>query len=199
MAELEPLYTAEEMRAAEAGHDVDAMMKRAGAAVAEELMRRFPDALRIALHAGGGANGGDGRIAAEILQAQGREIVEKSYAAFKLRMSGGSARSWERNGAKLFANILVMRSVLSEARGREREGKHSNIGETGFHGQLRMNESVFVRGIDVNEGTTMAQSHFNLPFWQLRAPTARGLRFDTVSIALRRGGEVVRAAAERCG
>src|SRR5437588_7895676 len=77
MAELEPLYTAEEMRAAEAGHDVDAMMKRAGAAVAEELMRRFPDALRIALHAGGGANGGDGRIAAEILQAQGREIVEK--------------------------------------------------------------------------------------------------------------------------
>src|SRR5438132_5362059 len=77
MAELEPLYSAEEMRAAEAGHDVDAMMKRAGAAVAEELMRRFPDALRIALHAGGGANGGDGRIAAEILQAQGREIVEE--------------------------------------------------------------------------------------------------------------------------
>src|SRR5437868_10964256 len=77
MAELEPLYTAEEMRAAEAGHDVDAMMQRAGAAVAEELMRRFPDALRIALHAGGGANGGDGRIAAEVLQAQGREIVEE--------------------------------------------------------------------------------------------------------------------------
>src|SRR6059036_3848652 len=77
MAELDPLYTAEEMRAAEAGHDVDAMMKRAGEAVAEELMRRFPDARRIALHAGGGANGGDGRIAAEILQAQGREVIEE--------------------------------------------------------------------------------------------------------------------------
>jgi ADP-dependent NAD(P)H-hydrate dehydratase / NAD(P)H-hydrate epimerase len=76
MADLEPLYTAEEMRAAEAGHDVDAMMQRAGAAVAEELMRRFPDARRIALHAGGGANGGDGHIAAEILQAHGRELVE---------------------------------------------------------------------------------------------------------------------------
>src|SRR5437868_7804389 len=73
----EPLYTAEEMRAAEAGHDVDAMMQRAGAAVAEELMRRFPDARRIALHAGGGANGGDGRIAAEILRAQGRELVDE--------------------------------------------------------------------------------------------------------------------------
>jgi NAD(P)H-hydrate epimerase len=77
MAEVEPLYTAEEMRAAEAGHDVDAMMQRAAAAVAEELMRRFPDARRVAVHAGGGANGGDGRIAAEILQAQGREIVEE--------------------------------------------------------------------------------------------------------------------------
>ncbi len=75
MAELEPLYTAEEMRAAEAGHDVDAMMQRAGAAVAEELMRRFPDARRVALHDGGGANGGDGRIAAEILRGQGRKLV----------------------------------------------------------------------------------------------------------------------------
>jgi NAD(P)H-hydrate epimerase len=75
MAELEALYTSEEMRAAEAGHDVDAMMQRAGGTVAEELMRRFPDARRIALHAGGGANGGDGRIAAEILVAQGREVV----------------------------------------------------------------------------------------------------------------------------
>jgi NAD(P)H-hydrate epimerase len=77
MADLEPLYSAEEMRAAEAGHDVEAMMQRAGAAVAEELMRRFPDARRIALHAGGGANGGDGRIAAEILRAQGRELVDE--------------------------------------------------------------------------------------------------------------------------
>ena len=77
MAELEPLYTAEEMRAAEAGHDVDAMMQRAGAAVAEELMRRWPDARSIAIHAGGGANGGDGRIAGEILRAQGRELVDE--------------------------------------------------------------------------------------------------------------------------
>jgi ADP-dependent NAD(P)H-hydrate dehydratase / NAD(P)H-hydrate epimerase len=77
MAEFQPLYTAEEMRAAEAGHDVDALMQRAGAAVAEELMRRFPDARRIALHAGGGANGGDGRIAVEILRTQGRELVDE--------------------------------------------------------------------------------------------------------------------------
>src|SRR6478672_2356175 len=77
MAELEPLYSAEEMGAAEAGHDVEAMMQRAGAAVADELMQRFPDARHVALHAGGGANGGDGQIAAEILRAQGREVVDE--------------------------------------------------------------------------------------------------------------------------
>ena len=77
MAELEPLYTADEMKAAEAGHDVDAMMHRAGAAVAAELKRRWPDARRIAIHAGGGANGGDGRIAGEILRAPGFELVDE--------------------------------------------------------------------------------------------------------------------------
>ncbi len=73
----ERLYTTEEMRAAEAGHDVAAMMQRAGAAVAEEVMRRFPDARRIAVYAGGGANGGDGKIAGELLVAAGREIVDE--------------------------------------------------------------------------------------------------------------------------
>ncbi len=77
MAATSQLYTTDEMRAAEAGHDVDAMMQRAGAAVAEEIMRRFPDARRIAIRAGGGANGGDGKIAGEILAAAGREIVEE--------------------------------------------------------------------------------------------------------------------------
>ena len=52
-------------------------MQRAGAAVAKELMRRWPDARRVAIHAGGGANGGDGRIAGEILRAQGRELVDE--------------------------------------------------------------------------------------------------------------------------
>ena len=73
----DPLFTADEMRAAEAGHDVAAMMQRAGASVADEIMRRFPDARRIAIFAGGGANGGDGKIAGELLAAAGREIVEE--------------------------------------------------------------------------------------------------------------------------
>jgi NAD(P)H-hydrate epimerase len=69
---LEPLYTAEEMKRAEAGHDVDELMARAGRAVAEEAMVRFPDAKRFVGVCGGGANGGDGRIALDVIQAAGK-------------------------------------------------------------------------------------------------------------------------------
>jgi NAD(P)H-hydrate epimerase len=70
---LEPLYTADEMRSAEAGHDVDELMARAGRAVAEQAMRRFPQARRFVAVCGGGANGGDGRIAVDVLREAGRE------------------------------------------------------------------------------------------------------------------------------
>ena len=66
---FDPLYTAEEMKRAEAGHDVDELMARAGRAVAEEARRRFPDAVRFVAVCGGGANGGDGRIALEVLES----------------------------------------------------------------------------------------------------------------------------------
>src|SRR6476619_3225596 len=61
------------MKRAEAGHDVDGLMARAGRAVAEEAMRRFPDARRFVAVCGGGANGGDGRIAVDVLREAGRE------------------------------------------------------------------------------------------------------------------------------
>src|SRR5215210_2754895 len=72
MPSLDPLYTAEEMKRAESGHDVDELMARAGRAVAEEAMRRFPDAQRFVAVCGGGANGGDGRIALEVLESAGK-------------------------------------------------------------------------------------------------------------------------------
>jgi NAD(P)H-hydrate epimerase len=70
---FEPLYTAAEMKAAEEGHDVEELMQRAGGAVADEILARFPAARSFAAVCGGGANGGDGRIAAELLRAAGWE------------------------------------------------------------------------------------------------------------------------------
>jgi len=72
-----PLYTADEMRAAEAGHDVEAMMERAGRAVADAVLGYFPEARRVCAVAGKGANGGDARIALRLLQDRGRETTDE--------------------------------------------------------------------------------------------------------------------------
>jgi ADP-dependent NAD(P)H-hydrate dehydratase / NAD(P)H-hydrate epimerase len=73
---FEPLYTADEMRAAEQGHDVDDLMERAGRAVADEVRRRYPHARRVVGVCGGGANGGDGRIALRVLREAGLDAEE---------------------------------------------------------------------------------------------------------------------------
>lgn len=72
----ESLYTADEMRAAEAGHDVAALMERAGRAVAEAALARYPNARSFGAVCGKGANGGDGRIALDVLRAAGRRAEE---------------------------------------------------------------------------------------------------------------------------
>jgi len=74
---FEPLYTAEEMKATERGHDVEGLMERAGRAVADTVVRRFPEARRVAAVCGQGANGGDGRIALRVLAESGRETSEE--------------------------------------------------------------------------------------------------------------------------
>src|SRR5919108_411234 len=79
MAELESLYTAAEMKEAEAGHDVEHLMQRAGGAVADAVARDYPGA-RVVAVCGRGANGGDGRIAAEklggLVVAPGQNLQE---------------------------------------------------------------------------------------------------------------------------
>lgn len=77
----EPLYSIEEMRAVEArypGYPETApeLMERAGRAVADECIRAYPEARRFAVVCGGGANGGDGRVAAGLLRQAGREADE---------------------------------------------------------------------------------------------------------------------------
>ncbi len=76
MKGLEPLLTAAETRAAEEAHDgsLDELMERAGAAVAQVVIGRFPG--RVAVVCGKGKNGGDGRICARVLREAGRDVTE---------------------------------------------------------------------------------------------------------------------------
>ena len=78
---FEPLYSAEEMRAAEERYpaypdSIPELMERAGAAVAREAMIAFPAAQSFACVCGGGSNGGDGRVAARILREAGHVADE---------------------------------------------------------------------------------------------------------------------------
>ncbi len=74
---LEPLYTASEMRAAEERYPgtVEDLMERAGQAVARHALEDFGDAQSFTVVCGGGSNGGDGRVAARLLEEAGREVL----------------------------------------------------------------------------------------------------------------------------
>jgi NAD(P)H-hydrate epimerase len=74
MPDFEPLYTSEEMRAAEEGHDTSVLMERAGAAAAQIALQVFAGAERWTVVCGGGANGGDGRIVAQHLEQAGKHV-----------------------------------------------------------------------------------------------------------------------------
>ncbi len=75
LEQFEPLYTADEMRAAEARHpDLSELMERAGARAAEAGLRAFPDAASWTVVCGGGSNGGDGRIMARHLENAGKRV-----------------------------------------------------------------------------------------------------------------------------
>jgi ADP-dependent NAD(P)H-hydrate dehydratase / NAD(P)H-hydrate epimerase len=74
---LEPLYTAAEMRSAEERYPgtVEELMARAGAAVARHALEDFGNAQSFTVVCGGGSNGGDGRVAARLLEEAGREVA----------------------------------------------------------------------------------------------------------------------------
>src|SRR5437868_12527658 len=79
MPELDPLYTADEMRTAEARYPgfpatASDLMERAGAQAAAVAEHECIGALRWTVVCGGGSNGGDGRIMARILESTGKDV-----------------------------------------------------------------------------------------------------------------------------
>ena len=77
---LEPLFTSAEMRAVEEAYpgypdSMRELMVRAGTAAAKAGMRRFPEARAFTVVCGGGSNGGDGLVAADVLRSCGREVL----------------------------------------------------------------------------------------------------------------------------
>ena len=93
----EPLYTAEEMRAAEESHDgpMIELMERAGSAAAEAVVRRHPEARSVAVWCGTGSNGGDGFVVARKLHEAGK-TVEIVLVGDEGKVAGDAAENLER-------------------------------------------------------------------------------------------------------
>src|SRR5437868_425319 len=62
------------MSAAESGHDVERLMDRAGRGLAEFILDEWGDEDSITIVCGSGNNGGDGKVAANVLRDAGRDV-----------------------------------------------------------------------------------------------------------------------------
>lgn len=93
----EPLYSADELRAAEEAHEGTTLelMERAGSATAEALLRDYPDARSFSVWCGTGSNGGDGFVVARKLRQAGREVAVLLLGA-EDKVAGDAAENLKR-------------------------------------------------------------------------------------------------------
>ncbi len=114
----EPLYSAAEMRAAEAAYTGPTLelMERAGAAVADAILRGYPDARTVSVWCGAGANGGDGFVVARKLHEAGRGVQVRLLAPEE-RIAGDALENLRRARALglLFVDEWTPADVVVDA------------------------------------------------------------------------------------
>ena len=148
MTALEPLYTAAEMRAAEAafaGPTLE-LMERAGRATAEAVLRRYPHARRFSVWCGTGANGGDGLVVARHLLAAGRE-PEIVLAGPEEKLAGDTAENLRRAREVNvhFATEPGSADVVVDA-----------LFGTGFSGAPRRDAAATIESLRAQEGAVVS-------------------------------------------
>src|SRR5437763_2392532 len=94
-----PIFTAEQMRAAEqaamdGGASVEQLMERAGEALAEAVYR-FAGPLPALILAGPGNNGGDGYVAARHLAGRGVEVRVAALSEPKGKTAKAARSQWD--------------------------------------------------------------------------------------------------------
>jgi ADP-dependent NAD(P)H-hydrate dehydratase / NAD(P)H-hydrate epimerase len=135
----EPLYTAEEMRAAEEAYEGPTLelMERAGSATAEAILERYPDG-SVSVWCGTGSNGGDGLVIARKLRAAGRD-VQIRLLGDEGRIAGDAAENLERarSAGIPFVDELAETAIVVDA-----------LFGTGFHGKPRKEAAAAIEELD---------------------------------------------------
>jgi hydroxyethylthiazole kinase-like uncharacterized protein yjeF len=146
--EAEPLYTAAEMRAAEEAHEGSTLelMERAGNAAAEAALRAWPDARRVAVWCGTGANGGDGLVVARELHAAGREPVVRLLGSEE-KVKGDAAETLRRarETGVAFVDDQVPADLVVDA-----------LFGTGFSGAPRRGAARWIEEMNATEAPVLA-------------------------------------------
>lgn len=148
MAITEPLYTAAEMRAAEEAYEGPTLelMERAGKATADVALRTWPDARRVAVWCGTGANGGDGLVVARELHAAGREAVVRLLGPDE-KVGGDAAESLRRarEAGVTFVSDQVPADLVVDA-----------LFGTGFSGAPRREAARWIEEMNASETSLLA-------------------------------------------
>ena len=135
----EPLYTAEEMRAAEEAYDGSTLelMERAGSATADAILERYPEG-SVSVWCGTGSNGGDGLVIARKLRAAGRD-VQIRLLGDEGKIAGDAAENLERarSAGIPFVDELVETALVVDA-----------LFGTGFHGKPRNEAAAAIEELD---------------------------------------------------
>ena len=140
MSWREEILTSDEMRTAEAaypGPSLD-LMERAGRACAEAGVAAFPRARTWAVHCGGGANGGDGFVAARHLLRQGRRVELVLHADIE-RFKGDAEVNFRR---------CVELGLATDGDGRGADAGVDAVLGTGFDGDMRSNALAAVEAMN---------------------------------------------------
>jgi NAD(P)H-hydrate epimerase len=141
----EELLTADEMRAVEAAYrgPMGELMERAGRACAEACVAAFPRVGLWGVHCGGGANGGDGFVAARHLARLGRQVDVVLHGDVA-RLSGDTADNYER----LLQLGLSARSSGAAAPAGQADGLVDALLGTGFRGELRASAAEAIASLN---------------------------------------------------
>jgi NAD(P)H-hydrate epimerase len=143
----EPLYTAEEMRAAEEayGGPTLELMERAGVATTERILARYPDAKSASVWCGTGSNGGDGFVVARKLREAGKD-VEVVLIGDEQKISGDARENLDRarEGGIPFVETAETDLVVDAIFG------------TGFRGKPRSEAAAAIEEINGSAGPVVA-------------------------------------------
>jgi ADP-dependent NAD(P)H-hydrate dehydratase / NAD(P)H-hydrate epimerase len=144
----EPLYTAEEMRAAEEAYEGATLelMERAGTATAAAILERYPDATSVSVWCGTGSNGGDGLVVARELHEAGR-TVEIRLLGDESKVAGDAAENLRRarEAGLAFGGVGGEGQVLVDA-----------LFGTGFTGQPRREAAQWIEELNALQTPVVA-------------------------------------------